>query len=198
MAEINDSRRVKMTKALLQESLIDIMKTKSIHNISIKEICTGADINRSTFYRHYNTQYELYDEITNEILSELIEIFLESRKTDDDFSDSITKVLEFIEKKREVCLVILSDKGNVTMGESFVKAISPIADSEASDIMVYIYQFVAAGLTNVLWVWLNNPNRRSPREFAQLMTSIMKRGVYKTLIRQAVIDMKKEKETESN
>ncbi len=198
MSESTDGRRVKMTKALLKASLIELMKTKSIHQISIKEICSGADINRSTFYRHYNTQYELYDDITNEILSELISIFLESRANHEDFVDGITKVLEHIEKEREVCLVILSDKGNVTMGESFVKAISPIAESEASDIMIYIYQFIAAGLTNVLWSWLNKSDRRSPREFALLMTSIIKRGVYKTLIRQAVNDMKRENNIKSD
>ena len=63
-----DGRRVKMTKLLLKQSLLELMKQKSIHDISIKEVCLGADINRSTFYRHYNTQYELYDEIVNEIL----------------------------------------------------------------------------------------------------------------------------------
>ena len=50
------------------------MKIKSIHLISIKEICEEADVNRSTFYRHYDTQYELYDEIVNEIESSDIKL----------------------------------------------------------------------------------------------------------------------------
>ena len=185
MTENADGRRVKMTKALLKTSLIELMKTKSIHTISIKEICSGADINRSTFYRHYNTQYELYDEIVNEILSELIEAFLTSRKNKEDMQDSIATVLEITEKNREVCLVILSDKGNVTMGESFVKAISPIVTDDMSEISVYLFQFIAAGLTNIVWTWLNNPTRQTPQEIAALINSMIKRGIYKTIIRQA-------------
>ena len=185
MAENADGRRVKMTKALLKASLIELMKTKSIHTISIKEICTGADINRSTFYRHYTTQYDLYDEIVNELLSSLIDAYITSRKNGDDLQDSIAAVLEVSEKEREVCLVILSDKGNVTMGESFVKAISPVVTDDMSELSVYLFQFMAAGLANIVWTWLNKPVRQSPQELASLMYSMMKRGIYKTIIRQA-------------
>ncbi len=190
MTEQTDGRRVRMTKALLKASLIELMKTKSIHTISIKEICSGADINRSTFYRHYNTQYDLYDEITRELLSDLINIYLESRQKEEDMVDSIAAVLEHIEKEKEVCLVILSDKGNVTMGESFIKAISPMQGDDISEFATYMFQFMAAGLTNVIWTWLNKPNRRSPKEFATLMTSMMKHGIYKTMIRQAALEGK--------
>lgn len=188
MTDNQDGRRVKMTKALLKTSLIELMKTKSIHTISIKEICSGADINRSTFYRHYNTQYELYDEIVHEILSELIKAYQKSRANEDDMQDSIAAVLEIAEKNREVCLVILSDKGNVTMGESFVKAISPVVEEEASELSIYLFQFMAAGLANIVWTWLNKPVRQSPKELASLMTSMMKHGIYKTIIRQAAKD----------
>ncbi|MBQ7117468.1 MAG: TetR/AcrR family transcriptional regulator, partial [Clostridia bacterium] len=75
MSETKESRRVKMTKMLLKDSLIDLMKDKSIHSISIKDVCDGADINRSTFYRHYNTQYELYDDIIQDIMNDMLEVF---------------------------------------------------------------------------------------------------------------------------
>ncbi|MBR2417895.1 MAG: TetR/AcrR family transcriptional regulator [Clostridia bacterium] len=188
MAENAEGRRVKMTKALLKASLIDLMKTKSIHTISIKEICSGADINRSTFYRHYNTQYDLYDEIVHELLDSLIEAYTTSRDNGDDLQDSIAAVLEVSEKEREVCLVILSDKGNVTMGESFVKAISPVMSDEMGELSVYLFQFMAAGLANIVWTWLNKPVRPSAKELATLITSMIKRGLYKTIIRQAAKD----------
>lgn len=185
MAESADGRRVKMTKALLKTSLIELMKTKSIHTISIKEICSGADINRSTFYRHYDTQYELYDEIVNELLDSLIDAYMTSRKNQEDLQDSIAAVLEIAEKNREVCIVILSDKGNVTMGESFVKAISPVVTDDMGELSVYLFQFIAAGLTNIVWTWLNKPVRQTPKELASLIASMLKRGIYKTIIRQA-------------
>lgn len=49
---MQDLRKQK-TKALIQSALIELLKTKSIHHITITDICTTAQINRSTFYSHY-------------------------------------------------------------------------------------------------------------------------------------------------
>ena len=45
--------RKKKTKALIQNALIELLKEKSIHCITITDICAKAQINRSTFYSHY-------------------------------------------------------------------------------------------------------------------------------------------------
>lgn len=62
------SRRVKMTQALLKQSLIELMEQKNIRQISIKELCERADVSRSTFYAYYGSQYDLLDAIRKEII----------------------------------------------------------------------------------------------------------------------------------
>ena len=54
-----DNRRVKITKLMLQEALIDLLQEKALENISVRELVNKADINRSTFYSHYDTIYDL-------------------------------------------------------------------------------------------------------------------------------------------
>ena len=44
-----NSRNVRRTKLALRNSLIELMKNKSILRISVKEICDTADVGRSTF-----------------------------------------------------------------------------------------------------------------------------------------------------
>jgi len=44
-----DNRRVKMTKRLMKEALIDLMDQKPLEKITVTEICKIADVNRSTF-----------------------------------------------------------------------------------------------------------------------------------------------------
>ena len=55
-----EDRRVIMTKKLLKNALIVLLKEKDIYHISIRELCALADINRSTFYKYYGSQYDLY------------------------------------------------------------------------------------------------------------------------------------------
>ena len=169
-----DGRRVRMTKLLLKNALIDIMKTKSIHLISIKEICEEADVNRSTFYRHYNTQYDLYDEIIEDIATDIGAIYKDDYAT----VEFLTKVLEYIESKRETFLVILSDKGRVTLGEAFVLFTGRFLKlEEMSELVTYVTEFISAGLTSTIWSWLNKENRRPASDVARVIHNLMMHGI---------------------
>lgn len=173
-----DGRRVRMTKMLLKESLIELMKNKSIHTISIKEICEGADINRSTFYRHYNTQYDLYDDIIDDISKDIYEIYLSS--ADGNLADTVllTNILHYIEDNREKFLVLLSEKGNISLGETYNRLTERFIDrNNFSELGTYIAKFVAAGMTSVLWTWLDSEKRVSPEEIAGLINYLTRHGL---------------------
>lgn len=57
--ENNIDRRVMRTKTLLIHSLSTLMKQKNIKDITVKELCELADINRGTFYLHYKDIYDM-------------------------------------------------------------------------------------------------------------------------------------------
>lgn len=67
---MKESRRVQMTKALLKQSLIELLEQEDIRQISIKEICEKANVSRSTFYTYYGSQYDLLSEIERGIIEE--------------------------------------------------------------------------------------------------------------------------------
>lgn len=46
-------RRVRKTKTQLRNGLAMLMKEKSVDEITVKELVDQVDINRSTFYLHY-------------------------------------------------------------------------------------------------------------------------------------------------
>ncbi|MBQ7295656.1 MAG: TetR/AcrR family transcriptional regulator [Clostridia bacterium] len=199
MEQQNDGRRVRMTKMLLKSSLIDIMKTKSIHTISIKEICEGADVNRSTFYRHYDTQYDLYDDIIEDIAADIAAIHNDPEVKDYTSIEFLTKVLEYIENNREKFLVILSDKGKISLGEAFTRFTNRFIDHESmSDVGLYVTQFLAAGLTSTMWTWLNKEIRRSPRELASLLYSIIMHGLGRAMKYSASVKEELEKRSKEN
>ena len=175
-------RRVRMTKILLKQSLIELMREKSIHDISIKDICLGADINRSTFYRHYNTQYELYDEILEDITKDIGEIYISCHGENYSTQNFLTQILKYIEENRDTFLVILSGNGNVSMGETFNRFTSRFFDNEnTSELKIYIIQFIAAGMTSFIWTWLNKENRRAAEDVALIVNSIISHGIRRTI-----------------
>ena len=52
-SEATVDRRVRKTKKLLLDGLTQLMQTKDVSEISVKELSDLVDINRGTFYLHY-------------------------------------------------------------------------------------------------------------------------------------------------
>lgn len=69
MCRCMENRRSKMTKRLIKESLTELLETENLNSISVRMICERADLNRSTFYLHYETLDDLLSEFTEELMS---------------------------------------------------------------------------------------------------------------------------------
>ena len=52
-------RRIRRSRKLLQEALIQLLSQKPLAKIQIKEIVDVADVSRPTFYQHFETKEKL-------------------------------------------------------------------------------------------------------------------------------------------
>lgn len=181
----SENRRTTMTKKMLQNSLIEILEKKPIHEITIKEICDNADINRSTFYRHYNTPNQLFDEIYDNVNREILTIANQFKDQAFNSADVLTKILLYCEENRKLCLVLLSENGELKIGKSFservTQAVLTTAETVPSELHMYVVQFIAAGMANFIWTWLHNENRLPARTVARGMTMLIKHGFNRAL-----------------
>ena len=69
--EKKENQRIMLTKQLLQTAFLKLLQLKPIHAISIRELCTEAGINRTTFYYHYGSQYDLLADISGRFLDSI-------------------------------------------------------------------------------------------------------------------------------
>lgn len=65
---VRNNRRTIITKKILKDYLLELMQTKPISKITIKEICGLSDMSRSTFYLHYQDQSALPEDIEKKVL----------------------------------------------------------------------------------------------------------------------------------
>lgn len=178
-----EDRRVRMTKKILKESLIGLMKVKPIHEISIKKICEEADINRSTFYHHYQSPQELYDDIIRDISEEICLIIKKCQENKATHSKILAELLSYIQENRELFLVILSDKGNIAIGEKLTAIVQQVLGSDTNnELSLYCAQFISAGLAHTLWLWLNKEDRLPPKDVAGLIVTILAHGVSRAVV----------------
>lgn len=67
--EKKENQRTRLTKKMLKDALIDILQTSSFQSLTITEICNKAEINRTTFYKYYSNERDLYDEIESDFVN---------------------------------------------------------------------------------------------------------------------------------
>lgn len=99
----NLDRRIKKSKTALKNSLISLMQMKDFREITITDIVQFADVNRGTFYKHYQFKEELLEEIINDVTTDLIASYREPYKDCEIFelkclTASAIKIFEHVEK----------------------------------------------------------------------------------------------------
>ena len=91
-------RRVKYTKRVLQEAVLELLKTRPIATLTIKEVCELADVNRGTFYLHYSEPKEILKEIENEFISENMATFDAYWKQERDMGMMATQKFKYLRR----------------------------------------------------------------------------------------------------
>ncbi len=67
-----DDPRAKKTRRSLRNALIELLAEKEFSSITIQHITDRAELNRATFYGHFQDKFELLDETLGELLEEAI------------------------------------------------------------------------------------------------------------------------------
>jgi AcrR family transcriptional regulator len=65
--EITEDLRVRRTRKMIQEALLELTVEKGYPNITVQDIADRAMVNRSTFYRHYLDKDDLLVQYMDEV-----------------------------------------------------------------------------------------------------------------------------------
>lgn len=96
-----DDLRVVKSRRAIRGTLFALMSEKPLAKITISELCTRAEINRKTFYRHYREIGDVITELENEILGEFSAIMRTGKKSVLDVGAAIRDISAVIEQRRE-------------------------------------------------------------------------------------------------
>lgn len=174
-------RRVKYTRMVLKESFINLLEKKDISQITIKEICEDADINRATFYAHYNDQYDLMRKIENELLDNINAYLTGFDKKNNDMNAVLLaeKIFEYIKENARLCKLLLSERGDLSFQKQIVILVYDLIINELTDNgsltkedAEYVYSFTITGCVGIVQKWLNDDMKKSSRFMAEMIVKI--------------------------
>jgi len=75
-------KRIVKTKQTLRSTLTRILQDTSIDNLTVQELCLKANVNRMTFYKHYEDKYALLSDCLFEFSRQINANLLKTRSLD--------------------------------------------------------------------------------------------------------------------
>lgn len=69
---MKENQRIVITKRMLKEGLLRLLKTKKLEKIHINELCEESSVNRATFYRHYVTVQDVLLELEIDFVKQMV------------------------------------------------------------------------------------------------------------------------------
>ncbi len=184
MKEERLDRRVKYTRMVLRESLLELLKDRPVSEITLTELCRKADINRNTFYAHYASVRELLSAIEEDLFKEVKEAVERSVRVES-ILPMITEICESIQRNVALCQVLFSKQGDplflqriMYLGRDRSIALwnKAIAKRDTAQ-MDRLYTYFANGCVAVIQSWVQAGAKESPQEIAQFLDKVSSRGL---------------------
>lgn len=179
------NQRVSITKRLLKEGLLRLLEKKTINKISVSELCQEAEINRSTFYRHYETPRDVLEEITSDQVS-LFLSYAASDKNAQNMKGFITQLCAFLYDRKDMVKIFLRNNMEVdftsifqTLSQHFLSAKTVIYKGQAvdSDTLKLLDSFFSAGMYALISQWITEDIHKTAEEIADIIYCFIDRDI---------------------
>ena len=185
MDQKKEDRRIRLTKRVIREGLIELMQEHPITKISVKMICESADINRSTFYAHYKDQYSLLHSVQQEIITDVKKKIFSAQffEVSDDVVQILVQVLEYGRTNAPLLKVLLSENGDSSFQNELMQlAQEKIMEQFTGDkslpqhALQYLKHFALGGMLGIMRHWLEGDCSDDPVIVAELMIQLLING----------------------
>lgn len=162
----NNTERNSLTRMSIGEAIIQLINKKEINELKVSEICKRAGVSRMTFY-HY---YESKEEALQDYLMEIIGLYLEDERAENDFGsvEHIIFTFRFFEKYRDYILGLK----NVGCSDILINGVNSFLEEHFMDqfeTSIYELYFYAGALLNTFIKWLEGGEKEPVEELAAII-----------------------------
>ena len=198
----NDERVIK-TKKLIKTALSELIQEKGFDHVSITDLTQRANINRGTFYLHYQDKYDLLEKFENEVLDDIntnAENFIKSIKDIDflgeDFSNEIkpfiNKVFTYIKENYIIMKVILGPKSDMRFQNKIKKALNILLTEKGWDNYFdsqntfvsknYFISYLVSAHIGFIRQWIDSGMNESAENMAEMISKMFFLGPFNSII----------------
>ncbi len=174
-----NNQRTRLSKMLFKNALMDLLKEKgSINKVSVRELCDRAELNRSTFYAHYQEPNDLLIEIETELL-DATEEHLKKIGAENEIGAHkyILSFLQYIRQNDKPFRALLIDSTDPEfrsrfMQQSIIQFVENLRIELPKELEQYIFSYILNGSTGIIIQWIRSDYAADENEIVNLLFSI--------------------------
>ena len=173
MTEPRENRRVRTTKRMMKEALLELLEQQELVNISVTAICETADVHRSTFYKYYKDQADLLRDLEQDYLDQVpLPMQAPGATDEEEILVEATAFFDYVKRNERAFRVLLGESTSSSYAARLIDLLrSQYAGPTESDDAPYYYArlYMANGTVGMLREWVNTGFPTSSREMAEMM-----------------------------
>jgi AcrR family transcriptional regulator len=186
MTELPNSmdRRIKKSKAALKDALIQLMQKQSFKEISITDIVQLADLNRGTFYRHYQYKEDLFNEMIDDVIKDLVASFREPYQGMKDFevglmpSSAIT-IFEHVHQHAQFYTLVVQSEASSNFQRMICDVLRDLSLQDLNHIFPQhinpelLASYQSHAIFGMIMEWIRHDFKHSPAYMAEELFKII-------------------------
>lgn len=158
-----------MMKSYISDALLILMVQKNYANITVGEIVEKAGVNRSTYYRHFESK----DDVIKYFLDKISKDILEWDKTvESNFEEHLINVYKYYYKHKKQMMTIYKNGLSILFLDTLKKYLGAEAHNEQTSIQ-YDIAFHIGGTFNHFMLWFSRDMADSPEEMASYTLAVL-------------------------
>ena len=169
---IKNNSRYKMSSEKIEKAFLSLILNNKYEDITISQICEQANINRSTFYCHYDDINDLIIKIEGKFASGTASIFnYGERQTHEAF----VEMFKFVKENKHFYIAFLNIP-YATLAEyntkmEVLKNIGKKSKIKSTNNVSIYYRasFFGAGIKEMCRLWLERDCKETPEQMASLL-----------------------------
>ncbi|GIP52995.1 TetR/AcrR family transcriptional regulator [Paenibacillus vini] len=183
MTQSKTDPRVQRTRKLIMDSFIELSGKKEFKDITIKDITTEANINRATFYYHFEDIYDLLEKALSEVL--LVQLnydFYQHEELNEEVLVSIFKAITSFQKSlSNRCHRAYEDSITRIIREQleiiFYKMLLKQNRNDEDEALKVTAVLLSWGIYGASVEWRRDSKEKSPEDFIKLVIPYIQKGI---------------------
>lgn len=173
----------------IRATVVKMLETTPLDDITVTALCSEAHINRATFYYHFDSVQAVLAEVEDEMEREFQQFISRATVSKDGVPEKSFYVtfFDFVARNAPICRMIINSPHKST--DSFLARAMDAGRTKVISVMTklypdcptskieYYYIFVSHGFLGLMTYWINSGMRESVSEIAEIGESVSYSGI---------------------